>query len=181
VDHWLLERLARFPDRDAILDRHHAMTYQQLLERIEAWSKILARNGLPTGSVVGIHGQASPDICALFLAVLVTGRIVVPLPVGGEDRNRYLETAQAQALFDFGQPGEWVFVPLAATEPSPGWWCSPRDRAARARRRSSSSTRCSSGTASPPAATGVLCFSSSITWAAFTPCCMRWRTGGRRS
>src|SRR5262245_37779099 len=119
MDHWLLERLARFPDRDAILDRHHAITYQQLLERIEAWSKILGSHQLPSGSVVGIQGPASLEICALFLAVLATGRIVVPLPVGAEDRDRYLEIAQAQGLFDVGQSGEWGFVPMSAREPSP--------------------------------------------------------------
>jgi acyl-CoA synthetase (AMP-forming)/AMP-acid ligase II len=120
MTHWLLERLARLPAREAIVDRHGAMTYHELCERIQAWSQILATSGLPAGSVIAIQGNASPDVCALFLAVLVTGSVVVPLPVAGEDRQRYLEIAYADARFDFAASGEWSFESVtSAAAPSP--------------------------------------------------------------
>jgi long-chain acyl-CoA synthetase len=120
MDHWLLERLARFPEREAIVDARHVMTYQALRERIEAWSGILASRRLPAGAVIALQGHASPDLCALFLAVLMTGRIAVPLPAAGEDRGSYLEIAQAQAWFDFAPSGEWCCESVTtATAPAP--------------------------------------------------------------
>jgi acyl-CoA synthetase (AMP-forming)/AMP-acid ligase II len=83
------------------------------------WSQILSNHELAPGAVIGLHGQASADVCALLLAGLVTGRIMVPLLVSGEDCRRELEIAGAEALFDCGQSGECSFVPLAATEPPP--------------------------------------------------------------
>ena len=106
---WLLERLARFPDRDAIVDGHRVMTHRQLVDRVAAWSTILDNRALPAGSVIALQGHASPDIYALFVAVLVTGRIAVPLPANSEDCERFLEIAQANALFEFAPSGEWDF------------------------------------------------------------------------
>ena len=111
VGHWLLDRFARFPDRDAVVDPHQPMTYRQLLERIDGWSTSLTSRGLPAGSVIAVEGSASSEVCALFLALLVSGRIAVPLSSNGEDRQRALEVAHVHALFRF--------------DPSAGWSCEP--------------------------------------------------------
>jgi acyl-CoA synthetase (AMP-forming)/AMP-acid ligase II len=120
MTHWLLERLARFPDRDAIVDRHHAMTYRELLQRIEAWSETLASRRLLTGSVIGVQGQASPEVCALFLTLLLSGRVAVPLPASGGERQRDLEIAHVQALVDFGPSAAWSFESvMSSAAPAP--------------------------------------------------------------
>ena len=117
---WLLERLARFPDRDAIVEPRHAMTYRGLLQRIEAWSEILANRGLPAGSVIGVQGPASPEVCALFLTLLLSGRVAVPLPASGEERRRDLEIAHVQVLVDFAAPAAWSFESvMSSTAPAP--------------------------------------------------------------
>ena len=58
MDHWFLQRFAKFPHRNAIVDGDHAMTYGVLGERIAAWAGVLDTRGLPVGSVVGLQGPA---------------------------------------------------------------------------------------------------------------------------
>jgi acyl-CoA synthetase (AMP-forming)/AMP-acid ligase II len=120
MTHWLLERLARCPDRDAIVGSHRVMTCRELVDRVAAWSTVLDDRGLPAGSVIAFQGHASSDIHALFVAVLVTGRIAVPLPANSDDRQRFLDITQADALLEFAPSGEWNLQTLpSAPAPAP--------------------------------------------------------------
>jgi len=117
--HWLLNTVSTFADREAIIRGGQSLTYAQLVLRIEAWRHILADRGLSVGSVVAVRGDYSPDICALFLAVVFQGRVLVALPVD-EDVRPLLVAAGAEALFDFTENLEaWSYTALTPGTPPP--------------------------------------------------------------
>ena len=117
--HWLLDRLSEFSRRDAIVHRDRPITYAQLGTRLEEWLRVLGDKGLSAGSVVGVRGDYSPGICALFLAVMLQRGVVVALPVG-EDVRPLLVAARAEALFDFAEDSDaWFSTVLTPGTPPP--------------------------------------------------------------
>ena len=104
--HWLLDRFAAFSHRDAVVSRDQTVTYAQLGAGIQEWLGVLERKDLSAGSVVAIRGDYSPTVCALFLAAALHRRIAVTLPLG-EDAQRHLDAAHADALFDFVDTDGW--------------------------------------------------------------------------
>jgi acyl-CoA synthetase (AMP-forming)/AMP-acid ligase II len=115
---WLLERLSQFADRDAIVDGEQTLTYLQLGERVEAWRQVLEQRHLKAGSVVAVRGDYSPAICSLLLAVVFQRSVVVTLPVDGDPRP-HLETAHAQAFFDFVEGDGWSYWAPPPAPPPP--------------------------------------------------------------
>jgi long-subunit acyl-CoA synthetase (AMP-forming) len=71
------------------------LTYAQLGDRIEEWHRLLDEKRLTAGSVVALRGDYSPEICALFLAIVLHRRPVVGLPQG-EDIGQHLGAAHAE-------------------------------------------------------------------------------------
>lgn len=116
--HWLLERLSGFSRGIAIVYRDEPVTYGELLERTDIWHSRLEATGLPRGSVIAIRGDYSPEVCALFLAVALQGRVVVPLPLE-EEPGPYLEAVHAEALFGFGAADRARHTALPAAESPP--------------------------------------------------------------
>jgi len=66
--------------------------------------------------VVALRGDYSPEICTLFLAIVLHRRAVVGLPQG-EDIGQHLGAAHAEALFDFTNPGRWSYMSLSPAPP----------------------------------------------------------------
>ena len=116
--HWLLDRVAEFSQRDAIVHRDRPLTYAQLGTRLEEWRRVLADKGLSPGSVIGVRGDYSPDVCALFLAIAFHKGVVVTLPTGEDARPR-LAAATAEALVDFVDADAWSYMALAPEPPPP--------------------------------------------------------------
>ena len=118
ASHWLLSRLSEFGHREAIVYHDQPLTYAQLGDRIEWWHRLLDEKGLTAGSVVALRGDYSPEICALFLAIVLHRGVVVGLPQG-EDTRQHLGAAHAEALFDFANPGGWSYTSLSPGPPPP--------------------------------------------------------------
>jgi acyl-CoA synthetase (AMP-forming)/AMP-acid ligase II len=125
----LLDRLSEFSHRDAIVHRDRPITYAQLGTRLEEWLRVLGDKGLSAGSVVGVRGDYSPGICALFLAVASHRSVVVTLPMG-EDARRHLDATQAEAFFDFADSDRWSFHAWSPGAPPPIVLKRLRDRGA---------------------------------------------------
>jgi long-chain acyl-CoA synthetase len=113
---WLLDRLAEFSQRDAMVYRDRPFTYAELGARLAEWRGVLADKGLSAGSVIGVRGDYSPAVCALFLAIACQGGVVVTLPIG-EDARPCLAAAAAEALFDFADVEAWFYTPLSPGPP----------------------------------------------------------------
>ncbi|MGH9676404.1 MAG: AMP-binding protein, partial [Candidatus Acidiferrum sp.] len=77
--HWLAQRLRDWGNRPALVWRDARWSYLQLDHAIQAWRAELTRNGIVPGDVVAICGDYSPNACALLLASLLNGNVIVPL------------------------------------------------------------------------------------------------------
>lgn len=64
---------------EAIVWRDQSWQYGWLLDRLDHWQRELAAHSIPPGAVVSLEADFSPDGVALFLALLETRCILVPL------------------------------------------------------------------------------------------------------
>ncbi|MCU0490777.1 MAG: long-chain fatty acid--CoA ligase [Chloroflexaceae bacterium] len=105
---WLLERMAQWPERPAIVWHDERYSYADLLVRVATWRTELQRHGVGAGQVVTIEGDYSPNACALLLALVECGAIVVPLTRSVEaHRAEFLDIAEVQVAIAFDAGDTW--------------------------------------------------------------------------
>jgi acyl-coenzyme A synthetase/AMP-(fatty) acid ligase len=76
---WLVDRMATFGDRDAMIWRDRRTTFEQLRNAIEEYVERLRGASLDAGGIVALEGDYSPQACALLLALAQLRMVVVPL------------------------------------------------------------------------------------------------------
>jgi myxalamid-type nonribosomal peptide synthetase MxaA len=81
LDLIVAQALAR-PTAPAIRFQDRVMTYEKLLERVQALAALLHRQGVVAGDRVGILLERSPDIITAVLAAWRLGALYVPLDPG---------------------------------------------------------------------------------------------------
>jgi len=114
-DTWLLPQLAQFADRTAIIRQDESCTYGELLERVEAWQRVLEEQGIPCGCSV-----FSPATVSLLLALATSGKVAVPLTTAvAAERERCLNIAAVEWLFVFEHAETWSLVQRPAVEAPP--------------------------------------------------------------
>lgn len=74
------DRVARSPDRVALLQDDRAVTFRELGEKVDRLVGGLRREGLGNGCMVGLHMDRSIDWVACTLATLCVNAAAVPLP-----------------------------------------------------------------------------------------------------
>ncbi len=100
---WLLDKIESFNDKEAIIWKGHAYSYQDLLGKVEYWKSTLATNLISKGQVIAIDGDFSPNISALLLALIENENIIVPLSSSLPEKQKYdfMSIAQVQVKFNF--------------------------------------------------------------------------------
>jgi acyl-CoA synthetase (AMP-forming)/AMP-acid ligase II len=101
-----------YADRIAFIHNEQCYTYSWFLERIKHWSDILASKGIEK-SVVGFRGDYSPNITALFFALIQQKNILVPL--GGsseEEEKRYFSIADVRYIVSIANDEKLVIEDL---------------------------------------------------------------------
>ena len=117
---WLLERMEGWRDDPATVWRDQFITYGRLLELVAAWRRELDAQGIARGRVVSMLGDYSPQACALLLALIERGAIVVPLTAAVEaHREEFLATAEVEVEITFGDNDEWTIHRREAIPPNP--------------------------------------------------------------
>ncbi|MFN5893253.1 MAG: hypothetical protein ACK45Z_11570, partial [Dolichospermum sp.] len=111
-----LERfLSYFADYDhktALILNNRNYSYNWILERIEYWSYILSEEGIEK-SVVGFQGDYSPEIIALFFALMGLKNILVPLGViNQQEQKRYFDIANLRYILSIDQAEKLVIEDL---------------------------------------------------------------------
>lgn len=105
---WLLERMAQWPERSAIVWGDRPYSYAELLERVAAWQAELSRNDVGPGQVVSLEGDYSPNAVGLLLALIDRGAIIVPLTKSVEaHREEFLAIAEAQVVVSLDERDGW--------------------------------------------------------------------------
>jgi acyl-CoA synthetase (AMP-forming)/AMP-acid ligase II len=106
--HWLRQRLRDWGGRPALIWRDEKWSYLQLGEAVEGWGAKLERNGVRPGEIVAICGDYSPNACALLLALLLNGNIIVPLSrSSARSWDRMMQTAEVGYAIQFDSDDEW--------------------------------------------------------------------------
>jgi len=112
----LVTRMTEDGESEAIVCFPARANYRSVVARIAAWRRYFDEADIPPGAVVAIDGGYSVDACALFLALVTSGRVAAPLP-GGVDHSTYLRAAAADAIVAFTVAGTWSCSRL--TPPAP--------------------------------------------------------------
>lgn len=101
---WLLERMATWAGQPALVRGDRVATYEDMLEAIGRWQVLLAPHA--AGEVVALYGDYTLEACALFLALIDQGAIVVPLTQAtAVHRDEFLEIAEAECVISPDEPG----------------------------------------------------------------------------
>jgi acyl-coenzyme A synthetase/AMP-(fatty) acid ligase len=103
---WYLDRLRPHGAEPAIIWRDRTVSYQELLQRIDALGDQLTKSGVERGDVVAFDGDYSPTACALLLALAAAGAVCVPLSgqalAQPEERLRIAEVQWLATVDDEG-------------------------------------------------------------------------------
>ncbi|MEB3282538.1 MAG: long-chain fatty acid--CoA ligase [Lyngbya sp.] len=120
ITHWLLDRLSSFKEEPALIWNEQQYSYQNILEGVNRWQNQLKKSGIKPGDCVALYGDYSPNICMLLVALLINRNIAVPLTTSVADKKeKFLNTAQATALFDFDNNDNWHLTKRETTDAHP--------------------------------------------------------------
>ena len=101
-----------YGQQTALILNNRNYSYNWLLERIKYWSYILSEEGIEK-SIVGFRGDYSPEIIALFFALIRLKNILVPLGViNQQEQNRYFDIANIRYLLSIEQSETLVIQDL---------------------------------------------------------------------
>ncbi|RRR75419.1 MAG: long-chain fatty acid--CoA ligase [Candidatus Viridilinea halotolerans] len=105
---WLIERMAQWPERAAIVWQGQPYSYGDLLARVQRWNQELDQHEVAAGQVVSIEGDYSPNAVSLLLALVDRGTIVVPLTESvAMQRDEFLQIAEVQVVVRFAADDGW--------------------------------------------------------------------------
>jgi len=76
---WLLDRFATAPDKNAFVHRGRRVSYGEVVDKVEAFGRMLGERGVGRGATVAILGDYSPEVFCLILALARNGNVVIPL------------------------------------------------------------------------------------------------------
>ena len=108
LSHWLIERLANWGERDALVHQNKPLSYAELCALIDHWAIELQRSRIYSGQSLAICGDYSPQACALILAALGNRNIVVPLSSSPEAQwDEMMEIARVQHAVAVDQKGTY--------------------------------------------------------------------------
>jgi acyl-CoA synthetase (AMP-forming)/AMP-acid ligase II len=108
-----------YADKVAFIHNEQRYSYSWFLERIKFWSQTLASKGIEQ-SIVGFRGDYSPNIIALFFALIQQKNILVPL--GGsseEEEKRYFSIADVRYILSIGNDKELLIEDLETSVKNP--------------------------------------------------------------
>lgn len=94
-----LSHIATLGDNPAIVFHGSTVTYGDFHRAVARSTAFLSDHRVRRGAVVAVEGIYTPGNCALMVALIGNGNIVVPLPKGPQaKRAEFLEIAQAEQV-----------------------------------------------------------------------------------
>jgi acyl-coenzyme A synthetase/AMP-(fatty) acid ligase len=117
---WLLERMAQWQTEPAIVWSDQATTYGEVLEMVAFWQSHLDEHDVKRGQVVALRGDYTPKSCALLLALIDRGAILVPLTEAAEvHRDEFLSIAEVEIVISFDETDGWQLHRQTVTATNP--------------------------------------------------------------
>jgi long-chain acyl-CoA synthetase len=94
---FLLEKFREKANDDAIVWQGKTSSYQWLLDRIDDWRSKIDEYGVAPGTVVALEADFSPNAVALFLTLLESACVLVPLTSAvGAKRDEFIRVAEIE-------------------------------------------------------------------------------------
>ena len=117
---WLFDRFANAHEKPAIIWCDQEFSYGWFLGQIAAWKRELVTHSVRQGTIVALEADYSPQVCALFLALIDCGTITVPLTSTVEAKKpRFREIAEVQTIFHFDSADAWEASTTGVTPQHP--------------------------------------------------------------
>lgn len=105
---WFLGRIATYGDRPAFIWADQTYTYDWLTAETQRWQERLQGAGIQPGQVVAIHGDYSPSLCALLLALIQNRNIAVPIAsASAGNAELFTALAEVEVAFRFAPDDTW--------------------------------------------------------------------------
>lgn len=106
----ILTRMRQNEDAPAVYWERQEHNYAKFFEMIDTWSERLRTYHIGPGTVCGILGDFSPQVCGLFFALMQSKAILVPFTrAAAAEMHSFMEIAGVQCLFRFDPRDEWSF------------------------------------------------------------------------
>jgi acyl-coenzyme A synthetase/AMP-(fatty) acid ligase len=84
-------------------------TYGDIVDLVGSWQSRLDENQVGAGQVVALRGDYTPEACALLLALIDRGTIIVPLTEAAEvHREEFFEIAEVEVVISFDDADGWA-------------------------------------------------------------------------
>jgi long-chain acyl-CoA synthetase len=117
---WLFEKMENWKPDPAIVWSDHLNTYGDLLKMIGDWKVVLGKEKIQPGTVIAICGDYSPNACALMLALVDAGIIVVPLSLAARvNWDEFIEIAEVEVVINLDQSDHWTLQRRSITASHP--------------------------------------------------------------
>ena len=112
----LVEDMRTHVESTAIVWEDAEYSYGWLLDSIDCWTERLAGMGIGPGTVCGVVGDYSPELCGLFYALIRAQTVLVPLDrSAGPQIPELASMAHVQRLFSF-QGDSWSVETIPDTQ-----------------------------------------------------------------
>jgi acyl-coenzyme A synthetase/AMP-(fatty) acid ligase len=104
----------------ALIRDDQVSTYGDLLDLVALWQTHLDEHGVEAGQVVALRGDYTPRACALVLALIDRGVILVPLTEAAEvHREEFFEIAEVEVVISFDENDGWAIEPQRQVATNP--------------------------------------------------------------
>ena len=119
MTHWFLEKIASWGERPAFVFGDRTISHTMFAGLVHKWSDRLDQENICGGDVVVVHGDYSPESCALVFALAARRAMVTPLtPLPRGTLEQRCATAGANCVIDVAPDGSPSFETLSpATAP----------------------------------------------------------------
>ena len=117
---WLYERMALAADKTALIRGENIYSYGQILDHVESWNRYLEEEGIARGETVALFGDYTPQSCALLLALIDRGVIVIPLTEAARTQmDEFMDIAEVERLIEFDGDESWQLINRGITATNP--------------------------------------------------------------
>jgi len=104
-------------EQPAIFWQESVWSYRSLLANVDVWKNRLGEMGIGQGTVCGILGEYSPEVCAVFLAMMGSGAIIVPFTrSSAAEAPELARLSGVQNMLRFDDHDNWSVEPFEAPE-----------------------------------------------------------------
>jgi long-chain acyl-CoA synthetase len=117
---WLLERMSPWRMGAALIWSDRVATYGEILDLVASWRTWLDKHHVQPGQVVALRGDYTPKACALLLALIDRGAIVIPLTEAAEvHREEFFDIAEVEVAISFDDADGWELQRRDVTASNP--------------------------------------------------------------